>query len=207
VSLLSRVARPAPADGPAPGEVAVAAAEAAAPGIAALLEDVAEDGSHAVLDLGSASLSSFRFYGRYARRIRFADVLGDRDWPRAHDSTDALLGTIPPQPDQPYDLVFAWDILDRLFVEDRPRLVERLAGVVAPHARLHVVVRGADEAADGALHYAIPAADRVRFEPLHAAPLPGPRILPADVMKLLDPFRVVHAFTLKSGRREYVAVR
>ena len=49
--------------------------ERSAPGIAALFADLNEDGSHAVLDLGSATETNFGLYGRYARRIRFADLL------------------------------------------------------------------------------------------------------------------------------------
>jgi hypothetical protein len=34
-----------------------------------------------------------------------------------------------------------------------------------------------------------------------------PRLLPAQVERVLAPFKVVRAFTLKGGLREYVAVR
>lgn len=69
---------------PAPGEAGKAEpreaagpteVERSAPGIAALFADLNEDGSHAVLDLGSATETNFELYGRYARRIRFADLL------------------------------------------------------------------------------------------------------------------------------------
>jgi len=49
--------------------------ERAAPGMAAFFAELEEDGSHAVLDLGPAAEANFRLYGRFARRIRFADLL------------------------------------------------------------------------------------------------------------------------------------
>ena len=186
-------------DETAPGPV-----ELATPGIAALLEGVLEDRSHAVLDLGAAADSSLRVYTRFARRIRFADLLADGTLRLAWA---AVLHALPPQPERAYDLVFAWDILDRLFPEERPRLVERLAEVTAPDARLHVVVEASERARTQPLRFTLLDSDRMRCEPSGPARPARWQLLPAEVERLLVPFRVVRAFTLKGGLREYVAVR
>jgi hypothetical protein len=206
VNWLRRIARPPPAAPEAPASPAPEAVEGAAPGVTALLSGVRADRSHAVLDLGPAADSNLRVYGRFARWIRFADLLGESGWPRSGRSAGGLVGRIPAQPENPYDLVFAWDALDRLFPEDRPRLVERLAELSTPDARLHLVVR-ADDAPDHSLRFTLLDVNRIRYAPMASAPLPRPRLLPAELMKLLLPFQVVHAFTLRSGLREYVAVR
>lgn len=182
------------------------AVEGAAPGVAGLLDGVSEDRSHAVLDLGAATDVSLRVYARFARWIRFADLFGEGGWPRTEGTVADLLGSIPAQPQHAYDLVFAWDALDRLFPEDRPRLVSRLAELTAPGARLHLMVRSEDGAARP-LRFTLLDVNRIRYEPGLAGPLPRPRLLPAELTRLLQPFRVAHAFTLKSGLREYVAVR
>ena len=83
---------------------------ATAPGTVALFEGVSGDRDHAVLDLGPASDQSLHAYGRVARWIRFADLLGEAWWPQAEAPTAGLQ---LPQLDRPYDLVFAWDILKR----------------------------------------------------------------------------------------------
>lgn len=190
-----------------PQEEDVEAVEAAAPGVAALLEGVREDGSHAVLDLGAATASSLRVYSRFARRIRFADLPGVATSPRGRGSVTGLLEAIPSQDERPYDLVFAWDVLDRLFTEYHAPLVARLAEVTAANARLHVVVHASDGDTIRPLQFKLLDTDRMRYEPTGPEQLGRPRLLPAQVGQLLAPFNMVRGFTLKGGLREYLAVR
>lgn len=179
--------------------------ERATPGVATLLEGVTRDESHAVLDLGAAADSSLQAHSRFARRIRFVDLLQDAT---ARNRWSEALTSLPSQPEQPYDLIFAWDILDRLFPEERPKLVERLAEVSSPDARLHIVVDASESTSPShPLRFMLVDTDRLRYEPTgpprpHRHPL-----LPAEVERLLAPFRVQRAFTVKGGFREYVAVR
>src|SRR5688572_5646635 len=100
-------------------------------GLAALFEGLSEDRSHAILDLGPASDSSLKVYGRYARWVRFCDIVGTAASP---DGWDSAVNTLPSQPEHPYDLIFAWDVLDRLNPADRPQLIARLVEVTAPSA-------------------------------------------------------------------------
>jgi hypothetical protein len=178
--------------------------EGAAPGVAAVLEGVSEDRAHAVLDLGPATDQSLRVYGRFARWIRFADLLGEAWWPQAEGSAAGLQ---LPQLDRPYDLVFAWDILDRLFPEDRPQLVRWLAEITAPGAHVHVVVRASEDAIAYPLRFTLVDVGHIRYETTGKARLPLYRLLPAEVAKVLAPLQVVRAFTLRNALREYVAVR
>lgn len=185
------MAQPEPVEGPAPG-------------VAALLEGVSEDRGHAVLDLGPASDQNLRIYGRFARWIRFADLLGETWWPRPEGSAAGLQ---LPKLDRRYDLVFAWDILDRLFPEDRPQLVQWLAEITAPGARFHVVVRASEDAIAYPLRFTLVDVGHIRYEPTGESRLPLYRLLPAEVAKVLAPLQVVRAFTLRNALREYVAVR
>jgi hypothetical protein len=104
-----------------PSEVSAAAStldERPSPGVAALLDGIRDDRSHSVLDLGAASDSGFRLYSRFARRVRFVDLIDNE---AAAGSRTRESSAIPAQPSSPYDLVFAWDILDRLPPEARPQ--------------------------------------------------------------------------------------
>lgn len=192
----------APDPGPPPAPTGVAA-----PGVAAVLEGVTElaaGGEHAVLDLGPGMPSSLEVYGRFARVVRFADVSGFMRSGEGKGSPTGMLGAVPPDPARPYDLVFGWDVLDRLYPEYRAPLVERLAAVTAPGARLHVVVRASDTASPP-LRFQLLATDRMHYEPTGPPEPARDALLPAEVNALLEPFRVVHGFTLKGGLREYVA--
>jgi hypothetical protein len=178
--------------------------ERSAPGIAALFADLHEDGSHAVLDLGSAAEPTFELYSRFARRIRFADLLTA---PMVGETWAAALPSLPPHSDQPYDLVLAWNLLDQLPPEERAPLVERLAHLTTPGARLYVLVDGSGEPTTQPLRFTIQGMDRVAQQAVGDPHPAGPELLPAEVGRLLRPFEVTHAFTLRLGYREYVAVR
>lgn len=201
---LRRMGQPPSPAVPAPAEPVREQIERVTPGVAALLDGVSEDRSHAVLDLGSAADSSLRVYARFARWIRFADLF---DATSSHEEWVAALNALPAQPHRPYDLVFAWNILDRVAPEERSHLVERLAEITAPDARLYVVVETSGDAPRHPLRFALLDVDRMRYEPAGSARPAWPPLLPAEVERLLAPFLVVRAFTSKVGLREYVAIR
>lgn len=178
--------------------------EGASPGTAALFQVLKEDRSHAVLDLGTGTDQSLRVFSRFARWIHFADLLGEPWSQRGEESSGGLH---LPRLDRAYDIVFAWDILDRLFPEARSRLVQWLTDTTEPKARVHAVVRTSEDAIARPLRFTLTDVGRIRYETVGTARLPLPRLLPAEVAKVLAPLRVAHAFTLKNGLREYVAIR
>jgi hypothetical protein len=86
-------------------------------------------------------------------------------------------------------------------------LVERLAEVSAVDARLHVIVDAAEDDLRQPLRYTLVGPDRMLCEPTGPPQPARGRMLPAEVERVLKPFHVIRAFTLKGGLREYVAVR
>jgi hypothetical protein len=207
VNWLRRVGRHPPPSEREPDDGVSEAVETAAPGVAALLRGMSEGASHAVLDLGTAAASSLSVYGRFARQIRFADVPGHAASLRGRGTVARVLETVPVQPERPYDLVFAWDVLDRIFPAYHAPLVARLVEVTAPDARLHVVVRASEQPTIRPLRFMLLDIDRMRYEPTGPAQPGLPRLLPAQLAHLIEPFRVVHGYTLKGDLREYVAAR
>lgn len=176
----------------------------AAPGVSALFAGVKPDGSHAILDLGPSAEPHFRLYSHFARSIRFGDLLPRLPYGSTWHVAD---GALPPGPRQPYDLVLAWNLLDRLTPEERPRLVERVAQITAPGARLYVVVDASGARFSRPLRFTLVDLERVSQQ-IAGPPEPaGRELLPGDVERVLAPFEIVHAFTLRVGLREYVAVK
>jgi hypothetical protein len=172
------------------------------PGVAALFAGLREDRSHAVLDLGSASEANLRLYGEFARWVRFAELLPD---PPHGEAWEKALENLPAAPGQPYDLVLLWNVLDALQPQERPPLIERLSQVTGPGARLYVLVGPSGEGASRPLRFTLQSADQVSQEVVGPPRPPRPPLLPAAVERLLSPFQVAHAFTLRGGWREYVA--
>ena len=172
-------------------------------GLKALFEGVAADQPHSVLDLGRSSRPSFDVYSKYARRIRFSDLLRSE---RRPDLEAAMAVSVPAQPQHPYDLIFAWDLLDRIAASQREMVVRRLAELAAPRARIHVLVDASDQPEVKQYGFSVLAEDKVRYEPAGPDRPAGDRLLPAEVERLLEPWEVVRAFTSRSGMREYVGV-
>lgn len=178
--------------------------ERTSPALAAFFDRVSEDRTHSVLDLGPASESSMRSFGRFARWIRFAD-LSETDV--SPIGWRAALEALPCEPSHPWDLIFLWDILDRIEPENRTALMARITEISAPGARLYVAVDTSARPETAPLRFSVIDTDRMRYEQAGAPRPPFPRMLPAEVERLLNPFRVVKAFTSQLGLREYVAVR
>lgn len=173
------------------------------PGLTEFFDKVSEDRSHAVLDLGAATESALQVYGRFARWVRFAGLLSPtsvtENWTGAAES-------IPPNPERSYDLLFIWDILDRLLPEERPALIARLAELSAPSARLFMIVGATDGRARPLRQFTLIAPDRMSYVEtpvIHSVESP---LLPAEVQRVLAPFEVSRAFSSDIGIREYVAV-
>lgn len=178
--------------------------ERAAPGIAALFEGLGRDGSHAVLDLGEAVESHLRLFSGFARQIRFAGLVPE---PPRGAAWSAALRALPPNPQQPYDIVLAWNLLDRVGPQARPALVDRLDELTSTWARLHLVLDTSGAATTHPLRFTLLDLDHLSHQasgPTEPAPEP---ILPAPLERLLTPFEVVRAFTLRDGFREYVAAK
>jgi len=175
-----------------------------APGIAALLESLDPEPGGTVLDLGPATDGNLRCFGRFARRIRFADLV--TTW-RSSGSLDGALQILRTRPDGPYRLILAWNFLDQVAPEQRPQVVACLGEIAEPGARLHFLIDMSNEPFVRPSRFTVVDAEHVRREDTGPSQLAQPRLLPADVARLMKPFRIVHAFVLRSGMREYVAVR
>jgi hypothetical protein len=178
--------------------------ERASPGIAALFGALTSDGSHSILDLGFAGARHLRLLGRFARRIRFAGLVPH---PPGGEALRAALHALPPNPKQPYDVVLAWDILDRVDPADRPTVVECLARVTGPAARLYAVVDTTDASTTRPTRSSLVGLDRISMQPVGPPAPARPPILPAPLERLLAPFEVAQAFTLRTGHREYVTIK
>jgi hypothetical protein len=156
------------------------------------------------LDLGPAVEGHLRVFSPFARQIRFAGLLPVP--PRGAD-LDAALEALPAHAGHPYDVVLTWDLLDRLRPEERPTLIRRLDELTGPGARLYAAVDASEGSTIQPLRFSLLGRERLCQQavgPPEKAPV---RLLPAQVERLLLPFEVIHAFTVRMGYREYVAVK
>lgn len=184
--------------------------ERASPALAALFSRLTPDGRHAILDLGPATTKHLALLSGYARRIRFTGLLPD-GLPDGAEDEDGR----EPQPEDLsrvaeeslYDVILAWDVLDRLPEARRASLVNRLATAARPGALLYAFVRSEGQTVGPALHSTLVDVNRVAQEEVGPAETKRPVLLPAHVEKVLAPFEVVQAFSLRIGQREYLMRR
>lgn len=182
-----------------------APAERTSPGLAALFDALEKGIDHSVLDLGPARGGHLQVLARFARQVRFAGLV-----PRTAvgDAWREALGAVPPNPSAPYDVVLAWDLLDRLVPDERALAVQHLASITGPRARLHVIVGSESRAAPTAPRtFTLLDAGRIREEPIGPPEPQAHPLLPAQVERALAPFEVVRAFVVRAGAREYMAMK
>lgn len=175
------------------------------PALEALFGMLHGDGRHCVLDLGDADGRRLRLLGRFARSVRFAGLLprrcGEEKWL-------AALTSLPSHPRQAYDVVLAWDLLDRVPAAYRGDVIARIAQITAGAARLYAVVDSESTVTRRAVAFTLDDLEHVSERAVGPPEPPtAPLLLPAHVERALSPFEVLRAFTLRSGRREYVALK
>lgn len=176
--------------------------EGAAPGLEALFSRLSGPTDRSILDLGAASPANLEMFRRVARRVRFADLA---EVVRSGGAWKDVLEPLGHRDGHPYDVILAWDLLDHLLPEEHQEFVHRLTGLAADGAWLHLLVRATDETPSHPLRFTVCDVGRIRYEALGPAHPRHAPILPAQMERLLRPFRVVQGFTLKGGLREYLA--
>jgi hypothetical protein len=183
---------------------APASVERTSPGLAALFAGMKADGRHSILDLGDANNQQLRILGPYARQIRFVGLV---PLPPSGEALAAALAGLLRNVETPFDVVVAWDVLDRLAPADREALLGRIVEATAPGARLYasVDVSGAEVAQP--VRSTLVSVDRVRQVTVGPPGSAKPQLLPAQAERLLSPFEVDQAFSLRVGVREYVATK
>lgn len=203
MSWLERI-RPGDEDSEHEEEEDTSSDERASPGLTTLFESLSADGRHSILDLGPAESRRLRLLGRFARRIRFADLVPE---PPGGPELDAALEDLRPHSRGRYDVVLAWDLFDRLDDAERARTMMRIVELTDPGAALFAIVESSESVTSRPMRYSLVELGRVAQQPTGPPQPAGPPLLPRQVERLLAPFEVVTAVSLRAGFREYVARR
>ena len=181
------------------------------PGLQEAIARVPDDGTCKVLDLGPAVADNVEFVSLFSSFLQIVDVI-DRS-PSAYDaggdgvSRLSSLQTLFKKHRRSFNLVLAWDVINYLSADQAERLIQAVAELCLPDARLHAIVFATDTMAAVPNCYRIVDSARLAYEP-NSTELRGvPNLPPAAVEKLLKGFRIEHSFVLQHGVHEYVAAR
>ncbi len=181
------------------------------PGLEEALRGTPDDGSCKVLDLGPSVADNVEFVSSFASYLQIIDAIA-RD-PSASDlegSGFGRLSTLKALFDQhrrSFSLVLMWDVLNYLSREQAEKLIQSVAELCLPGARLHAIVFATNTMAAIPNRYRIVDNARIAYEAATTEQMGAPDLPPAEVGKLLQGFRVEHSFVLQHGVHEYVASR
>ena len=181
------------------------------PGLEEALRGVPDDGSCKVLDLGPSVADNVEFVTSFASYLHIVDAI-DRD-PAASTLAGGGFGRLSALQSlfdhhrRSFGLVLMWDVLNYLSNDQAERLLQSVAELCLPGARLHAIVFATDTMAAAPNRYRIVDSARLAYEPVTTELRGAPDLPPAAVEKLLKGFRVEHSFVLQHGVHEYVASR
>ena len=156
------------------------------------------------LDLGPAVPENFAFLAGAAGRIQILDALRD-----TLDPGFAIrsLKKLAPELEYTFHLVLMWDYLNYLTPDQSSNLVEAITPLCRPDARCLAIVYSAETMPARPVKYRVADRGNLIYERSTTDLIGAPQLTPAAVEAVLDGFSIEHAFVLRNGVREYVAVR
>jgi hypothetical protein len=181
------------------------------PGLEEAVRGVPGDGSCKVLDMGPSVADNVDFVSSFASYLQIVDAI--ERGPGSDDAQGAGLGrlsTLQPlvkKHRRSFHLVLMWDVLNYLSPERAERLIQTVAELCIPGARLHAIVHSTDTMPAVPNRYRILGGSRLAYEPGTTDIRGVPNLPPSAVEKLLKGFRIEHSFVLQHGVHEYVAAR
>jgi hypothetical protein len=181
------------------------------PGLEETMSGVPDDGSCKVLDLGPSVADNVEFVSSFASYLQIIDVI-DRA-PATSDTGGSGVGRLSALPAlmdehrRSFNLVLAWDVFNYLSTDQAERLVQSVAELCLPNARLHAIFFATDTMPAVPNRYRIVNSARLAYEPGTTEVRGAPDLPPAAVGKLLKGFRIEHSFVLQHGVHEYVTTR
>ncbi len=181
------------------------------PGLEEALLGMPDDGTCKVLDLGPSVADNVEFVSSFASYLQIVDAI-DRD-PSSSEFEGggfgrwSVLQSLFEKHRRSFSLVLMWDVLNYLPIDQAERLLQSVAELCLPGARLHAIVFATDTMTTVPTRYRIIDSTHLAYETATSEQRGAPNLLPATVQKLLQGFRVEHSFVLQHGVHEYVASR
>ena len=174
------------------------------PGLQAVVGDCGSKTPCAVLDLGPALPENIEFLSARASNIQVVDVFRQGGDP--HGAV-RLLRKLDSTRHGFFDLVLFWDILDYFSADTAPDVIQAIVPLCAPTARCLVMASATDTVPATVRKYRIVDSSHLRYEWTSFEEKGITQLAPATLGKILSGFGVEHAFVLRNGLREFVAVR
>lgn len=165
-----------------------------------------------ILDLGPSVAGNFEFYSDFVSRVQFVDLFDhnlhvDGAHSMGHKARVHDLEELTAEHAGTFDIALAWDVFNYVPEDQARKVVQALARLCRPGARLLAIIVEADTMPARPSTFKIFNEESLAYQLESIEIRGGPQLPPAAVERLLAGFAVEHTFVLRHGVREYVAVR
>jgi hypothetical protein len=178
----------------------------------ALLDSLQPEARHAVLDLGPPLAGNIQFLSALSCRVRIADLHRSLSAESLESRQPEAMGALferllPLAPDERFDALLAWDVLDYLRPDQVSSLMARLTPACQPGALVLVMVSTRRQIPTRPARYRIVDRETLSCD----GPLPLVRACPQytqlDLARMLPGFSVRRSYLLRNGIQEYLLAR
>lgn len=179
-------------------------------GLNALLQDLREDSTYFILDLGKAMAANIEFWSRFSCMLYvegFCTTLPAQsdDAAEGEPWTPTFLEQLLPIPAQTrFDLVLCWDILSYLSYEQASALLAHLAKFCKPGTLLFALFWVATKIPEYPVTFKIVDPEHLEYVDMGPATRPGPAFQARDIGRLMEDFQTCNSFLLRHGVQEYL---
>jgi hypothetical protein len=177
-----------------------------------LLDSLHSESRHSVLDLGPPLASNIKLLSGLGCRVRIADLHRSLSAESIESRQPEAMGLLlerllPMAPDERFDALLAWDVLDYLRADQVSSLMARLTPACRPGALALVMVSTRRTIPARPLRYRIVDGDTLDCD----GPLQPTRTCPLytqlDLAHMMPDFAVRRSFLLRNGIQEYLLAR
>jgi len=179
-------------------------------GLNALLQELREDSTYLILDLGKAMAANVEFWSRFSCRLyvegfsstlraQSTDPAGSEAWAPAF-----LEDQLPFPIETRFDVVLCWDILSYLSYEQASALLAYIARFCKPGTLLFALFWVAARIPENPVTFKIVDHEHLEYADMSPATRPGPAFQARDIGKLMEDFRTSNSFLLRHGVQEYL---
>jgi len=174
------------------------------PGLETIVKGFPRGDGIRVLDLGPAVPENIAFLAGFADKVEVVDALRE-----SLDVRQAvrILQTLVPEHQGTIHLVLLWDFLNYLSPVEGAALVAAIAPLCRPEARCFAMVFTSETMPASPLKYRVADQRHLTYERSSTEVVGSPKMAPVAVERILSGFIIEHAFVLRNGVREYVAMR
>lgn len=177
-----------------------------------LLRGLHPEAHPSLLDLGMAVGPNLEFLSAYSCRVRIVDLyrslLAEPAESREPDAFPALLARLVPlEPEEHFDVILAWDLLNYLKADQTTALMNWLIPACTARTIVFALISTQRQIPNAPLRYRILDEQHMAWEGAAVATRPSPRFTQHQMRRMTPGFSVKSSYILRNGIQECLLER